>query len=114
MKSKPIIFILLVLISFIARAGSDSTVGKITALRYSEEGVYIQFENPPVDCNGGSLSRMHGILQTTHANYKTLVSGLLSAYLAEKDIQWLFYLDSSIPASCNTSLLVITAFETGK
>ena len=92
-------------------AGSDNTVGKVTALRYAEDGVYVQFENTPTACNGGSQYRMHGVLQTTHANYNTLVSGLISAHATQKKVEWLFYLDSSVPATCNTSLLVITALE---
>ena len=32
-------------------AGADSNINSITALRFSEEGVYVQFENTPAACH---------------------------------------------------------------
>ncbi len=96
-------------------AGADDNISKITSLRYAEDGIHIQFDTPPTACNSGSQNRMHAILQkASHSNYETVASGLMAAYAANQTIKWIFYLDSSVPTSCNSSLLILTALEVGQ
>ena len=107
-------FILLIY-SGVSVAGGQGGNFKIVSLRVSGDATYIQFSPAPTACNGGSHYRMHARVRVTSSeNYEAMVSTLLSLYMSNQTLRYIWYQDLSAGiTACSDSggILELTMME---
>lgn len=115
MVKKKWLWILTLVVSVEVLAGGQGGMFRVASLRVGSDATFVQFDPAPSACNGGSHYRMHArVKASAMENYDAMVSTLLSAYMAEQRIRYIWYHDlpSGVQA-CNDAggILDITMIE---
>ena len=84
---------LTLLLSFSVFSGGEGGDKKVSSIRFNEGYLKIKFNPAPAACQGGDDYRMHAYIDQAAENKKEMVSALLSAYVADLTISFIWYED---------------------
>lgn len=68
----------------------------VEVVRFMRTGVYVGFNPPLENCNGGNQARAHVLLKKTHENYNALVSVLLTLKTTQTPIRYVWVSNEGI------------------